>query len=126
MPLRQECDTKWLNYQAEEVRTGVVDGVRLVVEFNKDFKKIFNREVCITCKSDFKKDFEKYINIMSAKNEDYKLKPRYNGIPLGGFGSRVYVTNNTITAAQAKKLAKEHPLGKELFEKFKEETKKAK
>jgi len=75
-----------------------IDGSRLVWLLPKITKNYFNQELtCINCESSFKNEFLKYIRTMSkeAKN-DYELKPKYNGLPLG-FGLRGRVYNGKIT-----------------------------
>lgn len=110
----------WNNYTADQVRTQSKDGVRLALLFNEDFKKKFNRNVCLTCTADFADDFKKYLMATSEKKENpkYLLKKKYDGISLGFGKGRVF--NATITEKEAKELAKNHAKGKELFEIFTE------
>jgi hypothetical protein len=109
----------WQQYTPEQVRADKIDGSRLVLAFAKDYKNYFNQELtCINCESSFKNEFLKYIRTMSkeAKN-DYELKPKYNGLPLG-FGLRGRVYNGKITKKQADHLLKNHPKGKDLSKFF--------
>lgn len=116
----------WKKYDANYVRTGILDGHRLAIDFASDFKKKFNREICISCESSFIADFKKYINTMEAKKSNYKLKAKYNGIPLG-HGKRGRLTNENMNDKDALYLIKNHPKGKDLFEVFpKEEEPKTK
>ena len=116
----------WSNYTADQVRTQSKDGVRLAVLFNKEFKKKFNRDVCLTCTKDFANDFKKYIMATEKKAEQPKfvLKKKFNGISLGFGKGRAF--NGSMTDKQAKDLAKNHPKGKDLFDVFTEEKPKAK
>ena len=105
----------WTKYDADSVRTGYKDGRRLALDFAIDFKNKFNRDVCISCEGNFKADFKKYINSMQNKSSNYKLKAKYNGIPLG-FGKKGRLTNESMNDKDALFLIKNHPKGKELFE----------
>jgi len=116
----------WKKYDANFVRTQIVDGQRLVLIFANDFKNKFNREICISCESNFKTDFQKYINSMDTKKSEYKLKAKYDGILLG-FGKKGRLTNDNMNDKDALYLIKNHPKGKDLFEVFpKEEEPKTK
>jgi hypothetical protein len=105
----------WRKYDANFVRTQTVDGQRLVLIFANDFKNKFNREICVTCESNFKADFEKYINNMETKKSEYKLKAKYDGISLG-FGKKGRLSNDNMNDNDARYLIKNHPRGEELFE----------
>jgi len=118
----------WSDYSAEQVRTSYnSEGVRLALLFNQDYFKKFGKEItCLTCIGGFKKKFNEYINSeMKAEDLKYKLKAKYNGIPLG-FGKSGRAVNGKITKQQAEYLAKNHPKGKDLFEIFTEAEKKEK
>ena len=113
----------WQQYTPKQVRTDKIGGSRLVLAFAKDYKNYFNQELtCINCESSFKNEFLKYIRTMSkeAKN-DYELKPKYNGLPLG-FGLRGRVYNGKITKKQADHLLKNHPKGEDLFKVLPEDS----
>jgi hypothetical protein len=105
----------WRKYEANFVRTQTVDGQRLVLIFANDFKQKFNREICISCESNFKTDFKKYINSMNETKSLYKLKQKYDGILLG-FGKKGRLTNDNMNDKDALFLIKNHPKGKELFD----------
>lgn len=109
----------WSKYNAEQVRTKSVGGVRLALLFAQDYEKKFNQSVCISCSSNFAADFKKYVMSDLPKQEAlYRLKPMYDGISLGFNKGRVF--NVTITEKQAIELAKNHPKGKGLFDIFTE------
>lgn len=107
----------WKNYTADYVRTATVDGRRLVLDFAKDFQQKFNYEICISCIAKFQTDFNKYIYAMSEINSEYRLKPKYNNIPLG-FGKRGRLSNENMNDKDALFLIKNHPRGVELFDKI--------
>lgn len=111
---------KWQNLTANYVRTANVDGRRLVLDFAIDFKNKFNREICVSCISQFNADFAKYINSMSEKTVNYRLKGKYNNISLG-FGKRGRLSNENMNDKDALFLLKHHPKGKELFDILPEE-----
>lgn len=116
----------WFEYTAEQVRTSKdSEGVRLALLFNQDYKEIFGTEIdCLTCKGSFERKFNKYIEAMSETKElKYKLKPKYNGIPVG-FGKSGRAVNGKITKEQAEHLYSNHPKGAELFEVYPEQKEK--
>ncbi len=107
----------WTKYKAEEVRSGSdQNGSRLFPQFAQDYHKVFQTDVCPNCK-DFPVKFQNFlIKIkMSQEESNFKLKEKYDGLPLE-FGSQVYVTNANITNENALKLLKNHPKGKDLFQ----------
>jgi len=117
---------KWLKYKAEEVLTDKdKNGNRLISSFASDYKRVFNQDVCPSCK-DFKIKFQKFIKqIQIMKNQDKKnsgfvLKKMYQNIPLG-FGSSVYVNNDNMTDEYGAELLENHPRGEELFSHIPEE-----
>lgn len=109
----------WSEYKPEYVRTAIVGGRRLVLDFANDFEEKFNYEICITCISKFNNDFYKYINSMSTQKSEFKLKAKYNNIPLG-FGKRGRLSNENMNEKDAMFLLKNHPKGRDLFEKIPE------
>ena len=118
----------WSEYSSEQVRTHKnSEGVRLALLFSQDYFNKFGKEItCLTCIGGFEKKFNEYINSeMKAEDLKYKLKAKYNGIPLG-FGKSGRAVNGKITKQQAEYLAKNHPKGKDLFEIFTEAEKKPK
>ena len=110
---------KWKEYTANDVlRQTDKNANRLLSSFARDYKKVFNRDICPSCK-DFNQKFQEFLNhtkTMSQKknNSGYVLKKMYENIPLA-FGSNIYVNNQNLTDAYAKKLLKNHPRGEELF-----------
>ena len=110
---------EWSKYKAEEVLKGTDgNGNRLISSFAKDYKSVFNQDVCPNCK-DFNKKFQKFLNTTKAmstnkKNSGYILKKMYENIPLE-FGSNIYINNQNLTDAYAKKLLSKHPRGKGLL-----------
>ena len=60
----------------------------------------------------------------NPKNSGYKLKPMYNGIRFGAFGSNKFANNENLTDEMAKKLIKDHPKGEGLFLTIPKEPKK--
>lgn len=118
----------WSEYSSEQVRTHKnSEGVRLALLFSQDYFNKFGKEItCLTCIGGFENKFNEYINSeMKAEDLKYKLKAKYNGIPLG-FGKSGRAVNGKITKQQAEYLAKNHPKGKDLFEIFTEAEKKPK
>lgn len=110
---------EWQKYNSQQVRTQEKNGSRLVLDFAKDYKELFNQELnCLNCVRSFDNEFNKYIKAMGLeekKQSDYRLKAKYDGISFG-FGKRGRVFNKTITNKEAEELLKSHPKGKDLFE----------
>lgn len=99
------------------ISTGVsADGVRYLQLFLQEYTSIFHETVNPGCSKCLNTYFTKYINHMKKANNTsgYRLKPKYENIPLE-FGSPIFVNNGNIDT-YAKQLIKNHPLGKELFE----------
>ncbi len=98
------------------IATGVRgDGVRYLQLFWQEYTSIFNEKVnpgcskCLTtCVSKYKNHFKKM-----ASETQYRLKPKYENIPLE-FGSAILVNNNNITEEYAKKLLA-RPNGERFF-----------
>jgi len=96
------------------------NGNRYLSQFLSDYKKTFNPDIinagCQRCLEDY---YTKFINHLNMSKKDkktaYKLKEKYNGIPLS-FGSPILVTNANITDAYGDKLIKTHKRGADLFE----------
>ncbi len=111
----------WGKYKAEEVLTETdKNGNRLISAFAKDYKTVFNQDICPACK-DFKEKFQKYLKKIqdmsnsNKKNSGFVLKKMYENIPLK-FGSAIYVNNQNLTDDYAKELINNHPRGKDLFD----------
>ncbi|MBE99313.1 hypothetical protein [Flavobacterium coralii] len=102
---------------ANTLATGVDDkGVKYLEIFLKEYTRLFGGSVNPGCNKCLTSYLDKYKKAM-AKGENksgYKLKAKYNGIPLG-FGKRVLVTNENITEEYAEQLL-QRPNGKDLFE----------
>lgn len=117
---------KWQKYNSEQVRTQEKNGSRLVLDFAKDYKKLFNQELnCLSCVKSFDNEFNKYIKAMGLDKKQesgYKLKAKYDGISFG-FGKRGRVFNKTITKKEAEELLKNHPKGKDLFQEMPKQPK---
>lgn len=108
---------RWNNLTSEYVRTATLNGERLVLLFAADFKARYNRDICISCISQFNTDFQKYKYDMSEVKSEYKLKPKYNNIILG-FGRNGRLSNERMNEEDAAYLLATHPLGAALFEKL--------
>jgi hypothetical protein len=110
----------WKKYKAVEVLNEKDEnGNRLLSEFARDYKSLFNSEICPNC-NDFSLKFQKFIKTiqeMKNKNQNsgYVLKKMYENIPLE-FGSSIYVNNANLTDEYAETLLKKHPRGKDLFD----------
>ncbi len=103
------------------------NGNRYLSQFLRDYQETFHPDIinagCDRCLEDYYQKFIKYLSTMSKKEiTGYKLKEKYNGIPLE-FGSPVYVSNANLTDELAKKLLKKHPAGVELFDVIPEKAK---
>lgn len=111
---------KWKKYTAVEVQTGKdLNGNRLISSFARDYKSIFNQEICPSCK-DFSDKFQKFLKKIESmeenkKNSVFLLKKMYENIPLK-FGSGIFVNNKNITDEYATHLIKTHPRGRMLFD----------
>lgn len=118
--------TDWKRLDKKTILEGVDEnGNRYLSRFLKDYKKIFNPQDinagCQRCLDDYYSKMIKHLSTMKkSKNESgYVLKAKYQNIQLE-FGSRILVNNENITAEQGAKLLKDHPRGKELFDKIPE------
>ncbi|UAB85684.1 Rho termination factor N-terminal domain-containing protein [Zunongwangia sp. SCSIO 43204] len=120
----------WLSLDKETIFRGKDDhGNRYLSQFLRDYKQTFNpKEInagCDRCLEDYYRKLTKHLQIMGAKkpNSGYKLKEKYDGIPLS-FGSREFAFNATLTDKQAEQLIKNHKKGKDLFDTIPDKTKK--
>tara|TARA_R110002167_G_scaffold81296_3_gene222682 strand:+ start:29 stop:433 length:405 start_codon:yes stop_codon:yes gene_type:complete len=110
----------WNKYSPDTILTGRnKEGVRLIIEFGKDFKNKMGYDLDIGCIKCFRNDFQKFLNrgTMAERKSAYKLKPMYNGLSLG-FGSKVYISDQNITDELAERFVKEHPKGLSLFSEY--------
>lgn len=111
----------WRKLDKAAIFTGKDEnGNRYLSQFLKDYQDTFHPDMinagCSKCLEDYYLTFTKYLSTMSKKESTgYKLKEKYNGIPLE-FGSPVQVSNANLTDELAEKLIKKHPAGKDLFE----------
>ena len=104
----------WENYDIEKIIGGVSpDGTRLLKLFLIDYTAMFDEVVnpsCSKCMNNYLSKFKLKIYEMQ-NNSQYRLKEKYNGIPLN-FGSAVLVNNSNLTDEYAL----------ELLERFEKET----
>jgi len=110
----------WSKIAPETVFTGKSeDGNRYLNEFLRDYKTAFNPAIieagCRRCLNDYYSKLTQSLHKMKTVKTAYKLKAKYNGIPLK-FGSRIQVSNTNLTDALAEELIKNHPRGADLFE----------
>ncbi|SOC79821.1 hypothetical protein SAMN06296241_1358 [Salinimicrobium sediminis] len=112
----------WREIDKAAIFTGKDEnGNRYLSQFLKDYKDTFHPDMinagCSKCLEDYYQKFIKHLSTMSKKdtNSGYKLRAKYNGIPLE-FGSPVQVSNANLTDELAQKLLKNHPAGEDLFE----------
>lgn len=122
---------RWLKIDKATIFTGNDEnGNRYLSQFLKDYQQTFNPDLinagCQRCLEDYYHKFTKYLSTMSKDTKtEYKLKAKYEGIPLA-FGSRTQVYNSNLTDEMAEELLKTHPRGKELFEVIPEKKETAK
>ena len=112
----------WEGYDIEKIIGGVaLDGTRLLKLFLIDYTTIFDEVVnpsCSKCMGNYLLKYKLKIYEMQ-NNSQYRLKEKYNGIPLD-FGSAVLVNNSNLTNEYALELLKR--FDKEtLFDKFPKE-----
>lgn len=95
----------------------------LLCQFMEQYQQRFPEEGtllpnCSYCKSKYWNNYIKLFEMKNSETPKYKLKIKYNGIayPFGSSPMR----NGFFTDAEAIKLAKDHPFGKDLFEIFTE------
>lgn len=112
----------WLVVDKVSIFTGKDEnGNRYLNQFLKEYQETFNPDMinagCQRCLEDYYLKFTKYLQSMSQPKtlSAYKLKEKYNGIPLE-FGSQIQVSNSNMTDAYAEQLLKSHPKGADLFE----------
>lgn len=96
------------------------DGNRYLSQFLSDYKKTFDAPNidagCRRCLEDYYLKLTSTLHTMKkVKNSGYRLKAKYNGIPLS-FGSQIQVFNSNLDDDLAQKLLKTHPAGAELFD----------
>jgi hypothetical protein len=95
------------------------DGVRYLELFLKEYSRITGTPEsnlnagCNNCISEYMKTYKLNKNKM-ASTKNYRLKEKYNGIPLK-FGSNTYVSNSNITDEYAEILLEKHK-AEDIFE----------
>lgn len=118
----------WESYSIEYIISAKdADNVPLLKLFLQDYTKLFSTQVnagCFKCLSQYLVNYKQKLYKMENQNTcQYKLKPKYNLLPLE-FGSNIYVTNNNINDEKGLILMKRfHALGKTpdvIFEVFPE------
>ena len=100
---------KWETYNLEYIVGGKTsDNVPLLKLFLQDYSKLFHTTTlnasCSKCLKDYLTNYKNKINKMENPNtSQYRLKLKYNNIPLRniGEGYNVMVNNNNITDAYA-------------------------
>ena len=96
----------WENFNIEQIIGGATaDGVRYLKLFLIDYKELFNVKVnagCFKCINSYLNDY-KLSKFRMENNSNYRLKEKYNNLPLG-FGSDVLVNNINITDKYAKQI----------------------
>lgn len=124
----------WLEMNTDGIIGGKApDGVRYLELFLQDYSREFNNTTlnpsCRKCINDYLNNYKQRFRIMST-DSNYLLHKKRQGIQLE-FGSGIFVNNNNITDAYAKKLIKRYKSiqGDKfemsyLFEKFPVEEKK--
>ena len=101
----------WSEMNIEKVISGkTADNTSYLELFLQDYSREFNNTTlnasCKSCLKDYLRKYKLKYNKME-NNSNYVLHEKRQGIPLG-FGSSVFVTNNNITDAYAKKLVKKY------------------
>ena len=100
---------KWELYNLENIIGGkTTDNIPLLKLFLQDYSKLFHTTTlnasCQKCLQDYLNNYKNKINKMQNPNtSQYRLKEKYNNIPLE-FGSNIFVNNNNITDKYAEKL----------------------
>jgi len=111
---------KWELYSLENIIGGKSsDGVSLLKLFLQDYSKLFHTTTlnasCQKCLQEYLNNYKNKIQKMENPNtSNYKLKPKYNNVPLE-FGSNIFVNNNNITDEYAEKLLERYSAEK-IFE----------
>jgi len=96
----------WEGYDIGQIIGGASpDGVRYLKLFLTDYTALFSEVVnpgCSKCLNNYLSKYKLKIYEMQ-NNSQYRLKEKYNGIPLG-FGSAVLVNNSNLTDEYALEL----------------------
>jgi hypothetical protein len=100
---------KWEEYNLENIIGGkTADNIPLLKLFLQDYSKLFHTTTlnagCQKCLKEYLTNYKNKINKMENPNtSQYRLKPKYQNIPLE-FGSNIFVNNNNITDEYAQTL----------------------
>lgn len=111
----------WRDMDKVAVMQGIdQNGNRYLNQFLKDYSDTFGvKDInagCSRCLDEYWNRFRKHQNTMKkVKNSGYKLKAKFEGIPLE-FGSQIQVDNGNLSDEYAKKLIADHKLGEDLFD----------
>lgn len=114
----------WEGFDIGKIIEGVsLDGTRLLKLFLIDYTIMFDEVVNPSCSKCLGNYLDKYkLKIYEMQNNSqYRLKEKYNGIPLI-FGSPILVNNSNLTDQYALKLLKRFQK-ETIFDKFPEEKK---
>ena len=109
----------WDSYDIGQIIGGTTpDGVRLLKLFLIDYTALFGETVNPSCSKCMDSYLSKYkLKIFEMQNNSqYRLKEKYNGLPLN-FGSPVLVNNSNLTDEYASELLKRFDADV-IFEKF--------
>lgn len=124
----QNSRIKWEEYNITYIVGGKTnDNVRLLQLFLIDYKKEFNvtsvNPSCSKCLKGYLEQFKKKYTTMEKTQSQYRLKKRYQNIPLrnDGEGYNVMVNNNNLTDEYAEILLERYPKEK-IFELFPDES----
>lgn len=99
------------------------DGVRLLELFLKDYKEEFNVQTvnpsCQKCLKGYLEQFKNKYKKMNTSKSNYKLKNKYQNIPLRytGEGYNIMVNNDNLTVEYAEILLERYPKEK-IFEAY--------
>lgn len=107
----------WQEISPSKVQNGIEDGKRLILEFARDYKEVIGSELCVGCSNSFEASFKKFLNkkYMKENTTGFKLHEKYNGLKLGGFGSKETISNYSMTKEKALLFLTKHKKGKALF-----------
>lgn len=102
------------------------NGVSLLGLFLKDYSKLFNTQninaSCVKCLKKYHSNYIKKVTKMQDQNKsNYKLKEKYQNIPLV-FGSNIFVNNDNITDEYAIKLLERYKDCSKIFSEYPKEV----
>lgn len=102
------------------------NGVSLLGLFLKDYSKLFNTQTvnasCVKCLKKYHLNYIKKVIKMNNQNKsNYKLKEKYQNIPLT-FGSNIFVNNDNITDEYALKLLDRYKEPSKIFSEYPKEV----